>query len=76
MDQRTLTTPAATGPRRPALHLRPCPPELRDALRALAEAEGRRLYEYLLTVLDQHVQERRRPSTEASTATAPEHTSA
>jgi len=60
-----------------ALNIRPCPPELRDALRALAEAEGRRLYEYLLKVLDQHVQDRRRPAaTHAGTASAREHTSA
>jgi hypothetical protein len=44
------------------LNLRPCPPELRDALRALAQAEGKRLYEYLLGVLAQHVT-RARPRT-------------
>lgn len=61
-----------------ALNIRPCPPALREALRALAEAEGRPLYEYLLIVLGQHVQERRRRPTamHAVTTSAPEHTSA
>jgi hypothetical protein len=62
MDQWTLTTPAATGPRRPALNLRPCPTGLRDALRVLAQAEGEELYKYALRVLREHVDDRRRPA--------------
>jgi hypothetical protein len=38
-----------------SLNLRGTPPELRDALRALAQAEGLRLYQYVLSVLTQHV---------------------
>jgi hypothetical protein len=38
-----------------ALNIRPCPPQLREALRALAQAEGLPLYTYLLGVLEQHV---------------------
>jgi hypothetical protein len=38
-----------------ALNIRPCPAELRDALRTLAQAEGLPLYTYLLGVLEQHV---------------------
>jgi hypothetical protein len=38
-----------------ALNIRPCPPELREALRALAAAEGMPLYQYLLAILTQHV---------------------
>jgi predicted HicB family RNase H-like nuclease len=38
-----------------ALNIRPCPPALREALRALAEAEGLPLYAYLIGILEQHV---------------------
>jgi hypothetical protein len=37
------------------LNIRPIEPQLREALHALAKAEGRRLYEYLLAVLQRHV---------------------
>jgi hypothetical protein len=74
MDQGTLMTPATPGPRRPALHLRPCPVALREALRELAQAEGVRLYQYLLAVLAAHVDDRRR-SARAVAAPAPERTS-
>jgi hypothetical protein len=32
-----------------------CPPALREALHQLAQAEGMRLYDYLLVVLARHV---------------------
>jgi hypothetical protein len=38
-----------------ALNIRPCPPALREALHQLAQAEGMRLYDYLLVVLARHV---------------------
>jgi hypothetical protein len=37
------------------LNIRPLEPELQEVLRALAQAEGLRLYEYLLAVLKRHV---------------------
>lgn len=37
------------------LNIRPIEPALREALRALAKAEGMHLYAYLLSVLAQHV---------------------
>ena len=38
-----------------ALNVRPVSPELRAALRALARAEGLRLYPYVIRVLQAHV---------------------
>jgi hypothetical protein len=49
------------------LNVRPCPPELRDALRALAQAEGKPFYAYLLAVLARHVT-RARPRKRAHAA--------
>jgi len=60
----------------PGLNLRPCSRELRQALHELAKGEGLKLYAYVFAVLEQHVQERRRPSTEAVTSSAWERTSA
>jgi hypothetical protein len=58
------------------LNLRPCPPELRQALLELAHAKGLRLYPYVFEVLAQHVQECRRPAPEAETVSAMERASA
>ena len=51
-----------------ALNLRPCPAELRDSLRALAQAHGQELYQYVLQVLRRHVQERRRSAQDHASA--------
>ena len=61
----------------PGLNLRPCPPDLRQALAELAKGEGLKLYAYVFEVLEQHVRERRQASTTGTvTASAPERTSA
>jgi len=49
---------------------------LRQALAELAKGEGLKLYAYVFAVLEQHVQERRRPSATAEVMPAMERTSA
>jgi hypothetical protein len=44
-----------------SLHLRPVSPVLREQLRALARADGKELYRYVVKLLEAHVAARQRP---------------
>jgi hypothetical protein len=52
-----------------ALNLRPCGPELREALRTLAKAHGEEMYLYALRVLREHVEAQSGTSTATEDAT-------